>query len=143
MSECILWTGPSFETHGNVYGRVPGKKMVLAHRVAYENKFGTIPEELVIDHKCRNGLCINPDHLEAVTNIENVMRGEGAPARNARKIECYRGHELLENNLRVRKDGKRVCRNCEQDYRRFVRSGQYKSLDEYDLQRASEEAKAR
>lgn len=49
-----------------------------AHRVAYELTHGSAPEGLVIDHLCRNRLCCNPAHLEAVTGLENVRRGVAA-----------------------------------------------------------------
>lgn len=110
---CILWTGGTIETHGNTYGILPGKKMVLAHRDAYEKAHGEIPEGLVIDHLCRNGLCVNVKHLEAVTNVENVMRGNGAPAMNARKTHCKRNHELTSQNVYNRKNGRRDCKLCD------------------------------
>lgn len=115
IGKCILWSGPTVTTHGNVYGRLPGKKTVLAHRAAYTERFGTIPESLVIDHLCRVGLCVNVDHLEAVTNVTNIMRGEGAPATNARKTFCKRGHRLTPDNLWNRKDGRRACKSCDRE----------------------------
>lgn len=111
-TECILWKGQTFTTHGNTYGIVGGKDFVLAHRYVYEKEVGIIPKDFVIDHLCRNGLCVNPKHLEAVTNIENIMRGNGAPAINARKTHCVRGHELSGDNLYNRRSGKRACRTC-------------------------------
>lgn len=110
---CILWTGNTFTTHGNTYGILSGKKMVLAHRDAYEKVHGKIPDELVIDHLCRNGLCVNIKHLEAVTNVENVMRGNGAGAKNARKTHCNRNHELTPDNVFNRSNGKRDCKLCD------------------------------
>lgn len=51
---------------------------VMAHRLVYEHYRGTIPEGLFLDHLCRNPACVNPDHLEPVTNSENVRRGLAA-----------------------------------------------------------------
>lgn len=116
--DCVLWTGATVTTHGNTYGYLPGSKMILAHRDAYEKVYGKITTGLVIDHLCRNGLCINPDHLEAVSNVENIMRGQGAPALNAKKTHCKRGHPLTPENCYNRTNGKRDCRICN-----YVRRG--------------------
>jgi hypothetical protein len=109
---CKLWDGPTIETHGIVYGRLPGRKMVLAHRAAYEECHGPIPDNLVIDHLCRNGLCVNPIHLEAVTNVINIMRGDGAPAKNARKTHCHKGHEFTKENTHTSPQNRRICKTC-------------------------------
>ena len=89
--ECWVWTGP-LVTAG--YGRVSNGRGhgLLAHRVAWEIAFGPIPEGLVIDHLCREKLCVNPNHLDPVTQRINVLRGVGPIAQNAVKTHCVRGH---------------------------------------------------
>lgn len=68
---CWLWLGSTM--YG--YGRCSHKgKSHQAHRVLYERHKGPIPEGLQIDHLCRNKRCVNPDHLEAVTSVENARR---------------------------------------------------------------------
>lgn len=58
------------------YGRVRvGRDLIAAHTVFYEQKFGNVPCGKQLDHKCRNRRCVNPDHLEPVTCVENVRRG--------------------------------------------------------------------
>ena len=128
--DCILWTGNWIETHGNKYGILPGKKSILAHRWVYEQIHGPIPEGLVIDHLCRNGLCILPRHLEAVTNVENVMRGQGAPAQNARKTHCNKGHKFTPENTHISPQNRRICKTC-----RSIRDAEVKA------RRAADKAK--
>jgi len=78
----------------NGYFRVTiARQHFYAHRLAYERARGPIPDGLVIDHLCRNRWCCNPDHLEAVTNEENILRGFSPPAQNARKARCPNNHE--------------------------------------------------
>lgn len=57
------------------YGRLNTR---YAHRVAYERYVGAIPTGLHLDHLCRNRRCCNPEHLEPVTQAENVRRGANA-----------------------------------------------------------------
>jgi hypothetical protein len=50
----------------------------LAHRYFYETHRGPIPNGAVLDHTCRNTICVNPDHLEVVTTAINTQRGRSA-----------------------------------------------------------------
>jgi len=113
VSECWTWTGA--RRGSGMYGAASdGKRQVFAHRFAYESERGKIPAGLTIDHLCRNHLCVNPWHLEAVTAKENLLRGNGAPAANARKTHCKRGHALSGDNLYAKslRLGWRVCKTC-------------------------------
>ncbi len=76
------------------YGRYRelGGRTTQAHRYAYEALVGPIPEGLTLDHLCRTRACVNPAHLDPVTNRENVLRGVGLSAQNARKDRCRNGH---------------------------------------------------
>lgn len=89
-------------------------KAALAHRVAYEFFVGPIPERYQIDHLCRVRLCVNPEHLEAVTQRENIRRQPNVLAQLAR-THCPAGHPLEGDNLRVRGPGGRSCRTCDRD----------------------------
>lgn len=97
-----------------------------AHRLIYELHKGPIPEGLVIDHLCRNRRCVNPDHLEPVTQRENLLRGDTFQARNAAKTHCIHGHPLSGENLYVHPGrGVRDCRTCrrESTRRRYKAKG--------------------
>lgn len=72
MSGCWLWTGQTHMGYGYFWD---GRTMARAHRWAYKRFVGDVPEGLVLDHKCRVRSCVNPDHLEPVTNQENGRRG--------------------------------------------------------------------
>ena len=114
-SKCWNWKGTTFHsTSGARYGCFSYlEKSTLAHRFSYEAFIGKIPKGLTIDHLCRNTLCVNPKHLEAVTLKENILRGNGACARNARKTHCPKGHPLSGKNLLNRRRGFRECYGCD------------------------------
>lgn len=88
------------------------------HVIFYEMRYGEVPKGLYIDHLCRNTSCVNPKHLEAVTCGENVLRGEGPTARNARKTHCIRGHEF--DYIRTNPPG-RGCHQCDAERARIRR----------------------
>ena len=120
------FTGPCIRHSGKItspkhggYGMVPwgGGKYRMAHRVAWELFRGPIPEGLQLDHLCRNGACINPNHLEPVTGRENTLRGFGVASMRAKQTHCKRGHEFNESNTRML-DRHRICRTCKREYER-------------------------
>lgn len=85
-----------------------------AHRVVYEALVGPIPEGLSIDHLCRNRGCVNPEHLEPVTHLENVRRGYWG------KNHCKHGHDYDVENTRWWR-GRRFCRECDRIRHRVKR----------------------
>lgn len=72
-TNCWDWTG---SLDGNGYGQVSVGSQVLrgTHIVAYVETYGPVPEGLVLDHLCERPICCNPDHLEPVTQAENLRR---------------------------------------------------------------------
>jgi hypothetical protein len=109
---CWIWTGSRYPVG---YGKVhwQGKKQG-AHRVVYTLLVGPIPDGLVIDHLCRVRACVNPQHLEAVTFRENVLRGESPSVVAGRTGYCKKGHRLGGDNVHpsVAARGKQDCRTC-------------------------------
>jgi hypothetical protein len=89
-----------------------GKKTYLAHRWAYEFMRVEIPEGLALDHLCCNPPCVNPWHLEPVTQRVNLRRSQNHVGVNARKTHCIRGHAFDEANTYLTNSGKRNCRAC-------------------------------
>lgn len=111
--DCWIWTGT---TNGHGYGQFYyQKKKYTAHRWALHFLVEPVAEGLHIDHLCRNRLCANPDHLEAVTQAENNRR---AGAVQKERDHCRKGHEYTPENTRLRPGGARRCLVCMRGYRR-------------------------
>ena len=91
---CWLWMGAIIPAGGGYAEISQNRKPVYVHRLMYEKHKGPIPDGLEIDHLCRVSSCVNPDHLEAVTHRENMLRGLTVGARNAAKTHCPKGHPL-------------------------------------------------
>lgn len=91
------------------------------HRHTYEWFVGPIPEGLVIDHLCRVRSCVNPHHLEPVTQAENIRRGDWPAMIRARRerTHCFHGHEFTVENTRSKEGRGRACRTCEREQRRL------------------------
>ncbi len=115
---CWVWQ----RSGANGYGQLNYEgKHRYAHRAAYELVKGPIPDGFQIDHLCRTPACINPDHLEAVTQRENLIRGDTIPAANAQATHCPQGHRYAGANLII--DGhSRRCRTCKNERRRVPRN---------------------
>ena len=111
---CWLWTASQTSKGYGQIKRMDQRKPMPAHRAVWLAVVGPIPDGLTLDHLCRVRLCVNPDHLEPVTNRENILRGESMSAIHARKTHCPRGHPYDV----VKKDGSRRCRKCHADRER-------------------------
>lgn len=113
-SGCWQWNGGT-SRHGYGVFHVSGRANV-AHRWAFANIAGheLIPK-MVIDHLCRNKGCVNPTHLEQVTQSINIQRGDNV---NRSKTHCSEGHPFTPENTRVRPRGGRTCLTCQRAYDR-------------------------
>lgn len=112
-ADCWLWTGGKTQDGYGLFKFIRDQSNWLAHRVAYTLRRGEIPDGLTLDHICRNRACVNPAHLDPVSLRENMLRGEGLAAQNARKTHCLRGHAFTpENTYRAPSRPWRICRAC-------------------------------
>lgn len=104
---CWLFMG---EITGNGYGRLHFEgKRALAHRCAYEEWTGPIPDGLEIDHLCNVRSCCNPKHLRTATRTENNIR------RLENITHCNNGHEFTQENTYVDPRGWRQCKICRRE----------------------------
>jgi hypothetical protein len=96
----------------------------VAHRVLYELTIGPIPDGLFLDHQCHNAdktcigkwcehrACVNPAHVEPVTQRENLHNsGRTSFDQHRAMTHCIHGHEFNESNT-YQWRGQRYCRTC-------------------------------
>lgn len=114
---CWIWQIST--DNGSGYGQITiDHKVYKAHRVSYEAFVGPIPTGLQLDHLCRVRKCVNPEHLEPVTPLENTHRGVG----HGSETECPQGHEYSPENTYVTTANRRHCRTCRAAYGAIFRS---------------------
>ena len=105
--DCLVLTSSILSNgYGSIRADAPSRKNLKAHRVAYELKYGAIPDGLVIDHMCRNRSCVNPEHLRPVTkkqNSENRSRFNEDTASHVRGVHLNKKANLW--GVRVKHNG--------------------------------------
>jgi len=127
MKDCIMFDG---KHKMNGYGVMNvGSETKRAHRYAWEQANGKIPEGMVIDHICHNEAavkgecqggtsckhraCINIDHLRVITQSENVRSGMHSIDV---KPTCPKGHDYRNpRNIMTRANGVRECAECNRE----------------------------
>ncbi len=104
---CWLWTAAK---KGGGYGNfhVSSGKWIGAHIFAWQQAHGQVPPGLQLDHLCRVKGCVNPQHLEPVTQQVNTLRGSTVLQK---KAFCKYGHPFEGDNLRQQRK-RRVCIQC-------------------------------
>lgn len=97
------------------------RRMVLAHRAAWELHNGPVPVSHTLDHLCRNKKCVNPKHLRVLENFENARRVNGM---NWDLGQCANGHPnsmiilAVGTDKRGRRRDVRLCAPCRRLYGR-------------------------
>lgn len=107
---CWLWFG---NTTKKGYGRYSAFKQDLrAHIAVYIKFFGSYDKSLILHHTCTNKLCVNPYHMELLTEQEHIFKHQSMAVVNKAKTHCLRGHEFTSGNTRSAKGNRRICREC-------------------------------
>ena len=107
---CWLWlAGRGSHGYGLFHLNGTGKT-VYAHRYAWQSLVGEIPDGLQVDHLCRVRDCVNPDHLQPVTQTVNIQRGNSPSAIAKRSGLCRKGHDR--SDAYIRPSGYPECRTC-------------------------------
>ena len=111
-TDCWEWLGIRWGKN-NEYGCYRKRPLTVnAHRVSYLIFVEDLKPGMVIDHMCRNKLCVNPAHLRQVTPLINtVENSDNFIAINVQKTHCVHGHEFTPENTRIYKTH-RYCKTC-------------------------------
>jgi hypothetical protein len=108
---CWIWTASKLKSGYGIFTDT-NRRSVSAHKWSYIHFNGAVPDGFVIDHICRQTSCVNPAHLQAITQSENVKRSLAIQARGAR-THCANGHEYTPaNTAKVAGRRGRICLAC-------------------------------
>jgi len=122
-TDCWEWAGYAAGRYGRFNLKSPkGWLPFQAHRVSWSIFKGELTPGLVLDHKCRNKICVNVDHLREVTDqVNTTQNSESFVAYNLYKTHCPQGHEYTIENTRVSSRNGRYCLTCKREKIRSYR----------------------
>lgn len=114
-SGCWEWTG-KVRKDGYAKIKVDGRT-TYAHRFAYQHFLGVFADDLVVDHRCRNRKCVNPEHLQVVTTAQSNLVSFGPGTQQAVKTHCPQGHPYDAENTYLERQSRgvgmaRMCKTC-------------------------------
>jgi len=98
--DCII--GQHLQGNGYARAKVNGERL-LAHRVAWEQAHGPIPDGFQLHHRCGVKACVNVAHLELLTIGDHTRHHHPGP-----QCEHERG---------LRPDGRSYCPICERQWK--------------------------
>lgn len=108
--DCLLWTGGTSagnDGKGNYGTLYINRKINYTHRLMYQLVHGDIPDNHLVKALCGKRLCINPEHLRAVTQSRKAKLSVRAV-----KTHCPQGHPYAGTNLYYDHKGVKRCRTC-------------------------------
>ncbi|WP_415395194.1 HNH endonuclease signature motif containing protein [Rhodococcus globerulus] len=107
VGECLEWPAP---LGADGYGSLRHEgRLLKAHRVAYELRFGHIPDGSEIDHVCRNRGCVNTNHLRIATHKQNNENHGGPQANNTSGVRGVHWHNSAGKwQAQIKHNGKRI-----------------------------------
>lgn len=84
-SGCWLWLGATQKFGYGTVNVMAGTRRsnTTAHRLFYVAFVGDIPQGETVHHKCGTRACVNPDHLQAISQRENAAEMFERKALNA------------------------------------------------------------
>lgn len=121
---CWFWTGYCANGYGQISVSTNRKrKMIYVHRWLYQHYVGPIPPGEVLHHQCETPHCVNPTHLESMTQQSNIRQF------TTKKTHCKHGHPLRGQNLYITSQGTRGCRACNRKTQRDLGARARKTND--------------
>lgn len=120
---CWVWQGSlDKDGYGTFFLRGAPRR---AHRVGYYSVHGEIKDGNVVNHVCRNPSCVNPQHLQSITVLENNIKDTTSITYiNSQKVTCPKGHSY-DKTVTYAGKTQRVCTVCYNEAKRIAKKKHY------------------